>query len=163
MKLALIPNLLRNKRAVSAVISNLILISAVIVVGFAALAFTQSSSYFYAEQYSQDVNSDINKLKEKLAFEFVFYNRTEKVLRVYIINCGKTDNVTMPTAYVSDAFWGVTFSSIALKFLNNTSTNKLDQGQEGFFALSTALVGGNGYSLRIVTGRGSSFDVAFVA
>jgi flagellin-like protein len=164
-----IPNLLRNRRGVSPVISNIILVAAVIVVGFAVLAWTYSTSSSYTTQYSSAVNSDIDKLRERVAFEYIFYNNTTtpKSLSVYIMNFGQVGKVNVTTAYVSNSSWlAPPFSNIQLKFLNTTSTSYLNAGQEGYFVLSLSsitLQTGSSYTVKIVTWRGSIFESTFVA
>lgn len=160
-----IPNLLRNRRAISTVISNIILIAAVIAVGFAVLAWTYSTSSSYVDQYGSTVNSDIDMLRERVAFEYIFYNNTTpKSLFVYLMNCGQVDKVNVTTAYVSNSSWLATFSDIQLKFLNTTQTSYLNAGQEGYFVLSSiTLQTGSSYTVKIVTWRGSIFESTFVA
>ena len=55
--------LLRNRHGVSPVISNIILVAAVITVGFAVLAWTYSTSSSYTTQYGTSVSSDVDKLR----------------------------------------------------------------------------------------------------
>jgi len=158
--------MLHNKRAVSAVISNVILVGAVIAVSFVVLAWTQYRSSAYNDDYSEAMNADIAKLKERLAFEYVFYNQSGSKLSVYLMNCGTIDNVTIQTAYIRNNTWFKTFtkSEIDLKFLNETSTESLSIGEEGYFVLSSvSLVAGKSYSVRVVTRRGSTFDRTFIA
>jgi len=159
------PKLLRNKRAVNAVISSVILTGAVIAISFAVLVWAQSHSLSYNEQYGEAIDSDIARLKERLAFEYVFYNRGESNLTAYIMNCGTIDDVTVQTVYVSNATWRRSFSSISLKFLNGTLAQSLSRGKEGYFILSlpTPLTSNAIYHVKIITGRGSTFETTFIA
>ena len=79
--------LLRGRRAVNVVISNVILVGAVIAVSFVVLFWAQYRSSAYNDEYSEAMNADIAKLKERLAFEYVFYDDDECELRVYLMNC----------------------------------------------------------------------------
>jgi len=159
--------LLRNKRAVSAVISSVILTCAVVAVSFVVLVWAQSRSSSYNEQYGEAIDSDIAKLKESLAFEYVFYdNRSGSKLTVYFMNCGTIDDVTVQTVYVSNATWRLSFSSISLKFLNGTPAQSLKKGSEGYFILSLPsppLTSNAIYYVKIITGRGSTFETTFIA
>jgi len=74
--------LLHGKRAVNAVISNVILTGAVIVVSLVVLLWAQYRSSAYNEQYGEAMNADIARLKERLAFEYVFYDNSTKQLSV---------------------------------------------------------------------------------
>jgi hypothetical protein len=161
--------LFRDKRAVNAVISSVILTGAVLTVSFSVLIWTQSQASTYNDQFSDAVNSDINMLKERLSFEYIFYNRAGGALTVFLLNSGTIGNVTLPTVYVKNSTWLVSFSGaqINLKFMNGTSyliSQGLDVKGEGYFSLpSITLVAGKIYSVRVVTGRGSSFENTFVA
>jgi len=169
MNIRKVLELLHEKRAVSAVISNVILTGAVIAVSFVVLFWAQYRSSAYNDQYGEAMNADIARLKERLAFEYVFYNNSKKQLSVYLINCGTIGNVTIQTVYVKNNTWSSTFSKsqIDLKFMSGTSRpmpQELDIGGEGYFVLSSVgLVTGKSYSVRIVTGRGSIFESMFAA
>jgi len=98
--------LLRGRRAVSAVVSNVILVGAVIAVSFVVLFWAQYRSSAYNDEYSEAMNADIAKLKERLAFEYVFYDcDDEGELWVYLMNCGTIDNVTVQTVFVRNNTW----------------------------------------------------------
>jgi len=159
---------IRERRAVSVVVSNVILTSAAIAVSFVVLFWAQYRSSAYNEQYSEAMDADIARLKERLAFEYVFYNQSGSSLSVYLMNCGTIDNVTVRTVYVKDAAGALiqVSSSITLMQFNGTqiADNDLDRGEEGYFVLSSlSLATDAGYSLRVVTGRGSTFDHTFIA
>ena len=166
MKPKEVQKLLRDRRGVSTVISNIILVGAVIAVGFTVVAWTYSRSSLYRAQYSESVNSDVDKLRERVSFEHVFYNNSAGNLSVYLMNSGKVGSVNFTTVYVSNTSWVGTYPTFQLKFLNGTSTPGLAVGQEGYFVISLSsitLTQGNVYTVKIVTWRGSSFDNTFVA
>jgi len=173
MKSAGLKNLFKNRIAVSAVISNLILIAAVITVGFAALAWTYATSSSFTTQYSNTVNSDINALKERIAFEFVFYDNNTKSTYAYILNCGTIDTVNATIIYISNASTYCSFSTgkFQLRYLNRSLTTCLNKGEEGYFVMDCTqtdstpinLQTSTSYTMKIVTGRGSSFVYTFVA
>jgi len=159
--------LLRSRRAISPVISNLILIAAVISVGFVVLGWTYSSSNSYASQYGGSVLSNVNQLEERLGFEYIFYNSTKKSLSVYVINYGNVGAVTIAKLTVSNSSWTISnTTAITLYLLNGASSSSLGIGQEGNFtwssfpSSSTTLQGGS-YTISLVTGRGSSFADTF--
>jgi hypothetical protein len=168
MTVAEIVRLFRNKRAVSAVISNLVLIGAVIAVGLAALVWTNSASSSYMTRYGVSVQSNINQLSERITFEYIFYNRTAPVsLTVYLINCGSVGTVTLTKGYIRNASWTSSSFGISLHFLNESSgpNRALGVGQEGWFinATNIAILQSGSYTVNIVTGRGSSFAGTFAA
>ena len=166
MDLKKVWKLLHGRRGVNAVISNVILVGAVIAVSFVVLLWAQYRSSAYNEQYGEAMNADIDKLKERLAFEYVFYSGGN--LTVYLMNCGTIDNVRIQTVYVKDAIGALiqVNSSITLMYFNDTqiADKDLDRGEEGYFVLSSLnLLTSTSYSVRIVTGRGSTFDHTFIA
>jgi len=157
----------RDKRAVSAVVSNVILTGAVIMVGFSVLSWMLSQSSISRMQYSEAVNADIDRLKERLGFEYVFYNGTSKSLLVYLINCGTVDNVNLTTVYISFAngteIKAYSYSGFALKSFSGMiiADHKLNRGDEGYVVLSSLNFDSGNYLIRVATKRGSSFDYAF--
>lgn len=160
--------LLYRRRGVSAVISNVILTGAVVAVSFAVLFWTQYRSSAYNEQYSEAMDADIARLKERLAFEYVFHHRSGNKLLVYLMNCGTIDDTTVKTVYVTTSTGEQVrvFSSVTLMDFdgNEIADQDLDEGEEGYFVLfSTGLAPDSSYSVRVVTGRGSTFDHKFVA
>lgn len=166
MKLRKVWKLLRERHAMNVVISNVILTGAVIAVGFVVLAWTQYRSSAYNKQYNEAMNANIARLKESLAFEYVFYDSDESELWAYLMNCGTIDEVAIQTVYVKNNTWFGTYtrSEIALKFLNETLAQSLNMSEEGILVLSSVgLVTGKSYSMRIVTERGSAFEYLFVA
>ena len=150
----------KSKRAVSAVIANLILIAAVIAVGFAALVWAQSQSSNYNSQYGGIITSDTNQLQERIVFEYIYYNNTNNNLTVYLMNSGTIGNVNVTTVYVNNT----SNSTIALRLLiGGASISSLNATQEGYFSISPfpSLALGTNYSIKIVTRRGSTFVATF--
>ncbi len=154
--------LTRNKRAVSAVVSNMILIAAVITVGLAALAFSQYTSASYQKQYGQEINSDIQQMKEKIVFEYVLYNPTIQNLTAYILNCGTADNVQIANVYVN----GLKIQPTDFTFGRLREGNELflNKGDEGLININLNSVNVpvtmrnlQSYTVTITTGRNSNF------
>jgi len=124
----------------------------------------------YNNQFTQSVGAEVDRLKEKIVFEYIYYNSTStpKKVSVYLLNCGTIDNITILNVYVSNSSgWFQSFSSPSLKLLNGTpaSDQYLDRGEERRIdlSLSTSLTRYAYYSVRIVTVRGATFDSSFVA
>jgi hypothetical protein len=168
MSLRKVWKLLRERRAVSVAISNVILAGAVIVVGFVVLFWAQSRSSSYGQQYSQATSNGIAAVKEGVTYEYVFYNRTQKNLLVYIMNYGLVGNATVQTVYLSNATLFTSFSSISLKSTTTRQQLKwgLSTGSEGYFTIPISpisLTKSATYNIRIVTNRGNGFETTFVA
>lgn len=149
---------LSNRRAISAVISNMILIAAVIILGFVALFYAQSNATSYQTQYQQTVNSDISKLKEVVSFEYANYNAVAKTVTVYFINSGQIP-VTVNQVFLNSSAQSMSFSMF-YKNGQPSSSRTLSNGQEGYVVLSTNLASGL-YGFKITTGRQSSFEYNF--
>lgn len=165
MKSGLIRNIRRllfNKHAENTVVSSVILAGAVIALGLATLNWTYQKSLIANDEYADVTEANLASIKEKLVFEYIFYNSSENELTVYLMNCGKSNDVSLASVYLSNSSWVQSFSDIELRFLNGTLTQGLDIGEEGYFQISVSLVANTTYSLRIVTGRGRSFDTTFI-
>jgi hypothetical protein len=153
---------LKNKRAVSAVISNLILIVAVIVIGFSVLMWSQNQSSNYQKAQANIISQDINQLQERLALEYTYY--TSGTLKMYLLNCGSV-NVTLNRIYLSSAP-STPITPVLYDFSNSLiESNTLMPEGEGYVQIpvSSALTQGAKYDLTISTARGSSFVFSFVA
>jgi len=161
---------LSDKRAVSNVISATIMVGTVITLGFAVLAWSQSVSSNYNYQFSQTVTAEVDRLKEKLVFEYIYYNSssTPKKVSLYLLNSGTINNITILSVYISNSSgWLQSFSNPYLTLLNGSpaSDQYIDMREERRtnLSLSTSLKKYADYSVRIVTGRGATFDSNFVA
>ena len=148
--------LVKNRRAVSAVVSNLILVAAVIVVGFAVLAWEQNQSATYQQNQSATINDNINQIQERLSFEYVNYNGTS--LNVYIINSGTIDNVNVSSIQIGNNPQPIAVTKLFC--INGTQVNGLKIGQDGYFSVRTSLPSGTNF-INITTSRGSNFVTNF--
>ncbi len=140
-----------NRRAINAVISNLILIAAVLAVGFVVLIWSQYQSADYQMEYSNEVNSNIAQVQEKLAFQYVI--NAGGTLKVYLLNNG-IQNVTIQEVLVN----GVKNStSIVLHPLGSPASvvSSINVGEQAFFSIAPS--GPSPYIVKIETGRGSTF------
>jgi hypothetical protein len=154
-----------DKRAVSNVISATILTGVVIALSLSMFAWAQGRSSVYNNEYRETVDAETAKLKEKLAFEYVYY---EDDLSIYLLNCGTIDDIQIKTVYIYDS--GNTlleiFSNPQLYlFQSLVEISDLDRGEEGrlVLELSTILEQGAYYCVKIITVRGATFDTNFVA
>lgn len=148
--------LVRSRKALSPVISNLILIAVVIVLGFAALAYARNISTNYQTQYQQNVNSDIDKLKETIAFEYVYYDSGN--LHVYLMNAG-SNTLEVDKVYLSTSSVNYDYT---IKNMDGSSVpnHNLAAGDERQITLQNTLASGP-YTVKITTIRGSSFAYNF--
>jgi len=147
-----------------------ILTGVAITLGFAVLFWGQSRSSDYARNYGQTTDAEIAKLKEKLTVEYVVYNNISKSVRIFMLNSGAINNVTIQSVYVRNSTWSRVTSIPAegLKSFNGASIadQDLDMGEEGYVDVvlsPVALTARKYYSVRIVTGRGSIYEADFIA
>jgi hypothetical protein len=120
----------------------------------------------YNNEYSETVDAETAKLREKLAFEYVYYTSGEdSFLSIYLLNYGTIDDIEIKTVYISNStgalccepFVGPTL----YLFQSMEEISELDRGDEGRLVLSASLLGGY-YNVRVVTERGATFDTNFV-
>ncbi len=167
----------RSRRAVSVVISNIIMIAAVISIGFVVLMYANSQSNDYVSKYGSTVSSDIDKLSENVAFEFAYYSPSayssaNGSLAVYFMNVGSINNVNFTSAKISNSSWTQEFlslSNVQIRFLNGSLTSDIDVHQEGYITLALSqtennrLKTGTSYTIKLTTWRGSIFAYEFTA
>lgn len=140
-----------NRRAINAVISNIILIAAVIAVGFAVLVWSQYQSANYQMEYSNEVNGNIAQVQEKIAFQYVA--NVGGVVKVYLLNYG-IQNITIQKVFIN----GIENSTaIVLHPLGNEAAvvPSINVGEQAYFSIAPS--GSSPYVVTIVTGRGSTF------
>lgn len=157
---------LNNKIAESHVVSATILAGVAVALGLGVFAWAQARSSDYVNQYSETMNAETAKLRERLAVEYIVYDENADEIWIYLFSWGAIDDVEIQTVYIGRGTWHVAASNFALRFLNGTSIpdQDLDEGEEGYIIVSSSdLEIGGYYHVRIVTVRGTTFDSTFVA
>ena len=146
-----------NKRALSPVVSSMVLVAVVIVLGFSTLAYAHTISDDYRDQYQENVSTDISKLRETLTFEYVYFNNGH--ILIYFMNSGSISfevNMvslsTLPEAIEPN----ITYLSGGL-----ASNKTLAIGEQRLIDLPISIVSGQ-YTIKITTIRGSSFEYSFM-
>ena len=152
-----------DRRGVSVVISNVLMACAVIALGFAVYYWTWLRVSDVNLEYANVTEENIARIREKLDFEYIFYNTSENELTVYLLNWGKSGDVSLASVYLGNVSWSQSFYDIELRFLNGTLTQSLDILEEGYFQISVALVTNTSYFIRIATGRERLFATTFIA
>ena len=152
----------QNRRAVSEVVSSLILVAAVIAAGLAVTGYATSMSTNYQSQYGQSIGSDTNKVKQSLSIEYVSYNAPN--LCIYLVNSGRI------SANITSISVGSQSSTFTMYLMQNGQTTQplpshtLNIGQEGRIDSSfTGLIHNGLYTAKIATKEGSIFECNFVA
>lgn len=158
-------SLFSGERAISSVLSSVLLASVVLSLGFGVQYFVYWRSMEYNNQYGALVDESIEKLKEKLVFEHIFYDTNNNNLSIYLMNCGKINDASIDSVSISNGTeWSTVFYDVELKSLDDGEpTDGLDILDEGFFELPVGLVDDTSYTILIITGRGKTFATSFTA
>ncbi|UCE44258.1 MAG: hypothetical protein JSV57_01870 [Candidatus Bathyarchaeota archaeon] len=161
-----LPRILSNKRAVNNAVSATILTGVVIALSLTVFAWAQTRSSDYNSEFSETVDSETARLKEKLAFEYIFYDDYSCNLTVFLLNCGTIDDIEIKTVYINDGdndLVNISMDPTLYSFQgwDEIPDQVLDIGDEGRLILLLELVRGF-YNIRIVTARGATFDSGFV-
>ena len=164
-----ISRILLNKRAMNNAVSATIMTSVVIALGLSVFTWAQARSSDYNSEFSETVDTETAKLREKLAFEYIFYDGTSSSnLTVFLLNCGTIDDVKIKTVYIYDRSNDLIefFSNPRLysfQGLDEIPDQDLDIQDEGRLVLHLSFVLSGFYNIKIVTVRGATFDSDFVA
>jgi len=164
-----ISRILLNKRAMNNAVSATIMTSVVIALGLSVFTWAQARSSDYNSEFSETVDTETAKLREKLAFEYIFYDGTSSSnLTVFLLNCGTIDDVKIKTVYIYDRSNDLIefFSNPRLysfQGLDEIPDQDLDIQDEGRLVLHLSFWLSGFYNIRIVTVRGATFDTDFVA
>ena len=164
-----ISKIIFNKRAMNNAVSATIMTSVVIALGLSVFTWAQARSSDYNSEFSEAVDTETAKLREKLAFEYIFYDGTSSSnLTVFLLNCGTIDDVKIKTVYIYDR------SNDLIEFFSNPRLysfqglveipdQDLDIQDEGRLVLHLSFWLSGFYNIKIVTVRGATFDTDFVA
>jgi hypothetical protein len=155
-----------DRRAVSNAVSVTILTGAVIALSLAVFSWSQSRSSEYSSEFSETVDAETARLKEKLVFEYISYCNPSHNITAYLFNCGTVDDVEIKSVYVRKGGSLIAFSSLTLYSLEGTPIpdQDLDAGEEGRVVLELSSTLSSGYyNIIVVTTRGAKFGSSFVA
>jgi hypothetical protein len=160
-----ISKIIFNKRAMNNAVSATIMTSVVIALGLSVFTWAQARSSDYNSDFSETVDTETAKLKEKLAFEYIFYDGQN--LSVFLLNCGTIDDVKIKTVYICDS------SDVPIQIFSDPplypfqtwdeiSGQDLDIQDEGRLVLSVPDLPSGFYNIKVVTVRGATFETDFV-
>ena len=166
MIMKVVAHAILDKRAMSNVVSAVILTGVVIALSMAVFGWSESRASDYSNEYSDTVDAETAKLQEKLAFEYVYYACTND-LSVYLLNYGTIGGIEIKTVYVYDSGGALSCEPFVgptlYLFQSWDEISELDRGEEGRLVLELSPSLSNGYyNVRIVTERGATFDTNFV-
>lgn len=155
-----------DRRGVNNTISATIMAGAVVALGLAVFAWAQGRTSTYNSEFGETVDAETARLKEKLVFEYIFYDDDD--LTVYLLNCGTIDGIKIKTVYIyddSNNLKGIFSDPTLYQFetLEGIPGQVLDRGDEGRLVLDPSESLGGFCNIKIVTERGATFDQGFVA
>ena len=159
-------SLLLNKKAASVVISTLILSAGVLGMGIAVLYWAYSMGSIATRTYSMAEGNSSIAIQERLGFEWTDYSSSTNNITVNIINWGYTNNVTIAHVNLLDSRHQ-SLGGYDQPTLYNLTTSEtipsLSITDEGYCQLTapTSPLPAGLYYIRIVTGRGRTFDGSF--
>jgi len=165
-----IRGLLSSKKAVSVVVSTVVLTAGVLALGIAVLYWAYSWGNLANLEYSRAVADSSHAVSERIGFEYISFSSANNQLTVNIINWGRANNLSISLVYIWDSFHNyVGTGAYFPSQLTNLTTgspipdNSLNMGDEGGFTVRIPNSLPNGYyNIRIVTGRGRNFDSSFI-
>lgn len=158
-------NCFLDKKAASAVVGTLILTAGVLAMGIAILYWASSWGSIATRSYTTAEGNSAKAVQERLGYEYIDYSGN--VLTVNLINWGTSHNLTITNVYIyNNAHQYI--GNYSRPTLRNMTTSSiiaagLAVGGEGYFQItpSPTLASGSFYYIRIVTGRGRTFDGSF--
>lgn len=167
-------SLILDKRAVSVALSTLIITAGVVGFGITVLYWAYSWGGIANHEYSEAVTSSQSAILEKIAFEYAHYHDVTLPngtvvgnLTVYIINCGKTDNVSIARVFIRDSQLVLlpdrTYSNVQLKdATSNMNTTGVNIGGQAYFNIEMPPLAANSYyTISLITQRGRQIDYSF--
>jgi hypothetical protein len=162
-----IKSLFLNKKAVSVVVSTIVVTAGVLGMGIGVLFWAYSMGDIAAHTYSNTEATNAKAVQERLAFEFTDYSTSNNILTVNVMNWGDSGNLTIANVYIynsSHQYVG-NFSRPALRNIVTSALIPfgLSVTGEGYFQIrpNPALAAGSFYYIRIITDRGRTFDGSF--
>jgi flagellin-like protein len=166
-------------RALSPIFATLILAAIVITFGTVAYYYTSNVTTNATNEYVKSVADSKVSISERVGFENVVYSQNPVNFKIYIINCGSSNNIELNTLYVYNSNGQLVGYNATLSTnspLRNIDTdalipnNSLHLGQEGYFNAQLTKTGtgtisslASGlYTVHLITKGGSTFDYQVV-
>ena len=171
-----IKHFLFNKKGASVVVSTIILTAGVLAMSIAVLYWTYSMGKIGNIEYSKNTATSTSAVLERLGYESVSYSASTNTLTAYIVNWGKTDNITIVHVLVLDRFYNVIGSNtigpnyapvklFSIDRGNEVTGDKLRIGTDAYFRIqittASPLDPNQLYYVRIVTSNGRNYDGSF--
>jgi hypothetical protein len=178
----------RDKRALSPIFATVLLATIIIVFGSTAFYYSSNITQTATNDYVKTLSDSQQAMAERISFENVVFIPSDSsntpaspTLTIYILNSGSANNVEINTLFLYDASHNIipvpytispnTHSAVLadtsfLDLTGGAQIKPLNVGKEGVFAIKldstlTSLPSMYpGYTIRLITKSGSSFDYA---
>lgn len=83
--------LLNDLKAITPVVSTIILCGVVLIIGISVWSYIYSVTRSLEEDYYQGVKRQIDAISERFTVEHIYYDNTTEILNVYVFNYGTVD------------------------------------------------------------------------
>jgi len=83
--------LLNDIKAITPVVSTIILCGVVLIIGISVWSYTYSITRSLEESYYQGVKRQIDAISERFVVEHIYYDNSTDILNVYVFNYGTVD------------------------------------------------------------------------
>ena len=84
----------------------------ILIIGLGVISWANSRAAATSDEYAATVDSNLDQIKEKVIFEYVYYNTSNHELVVYVMNSGQSDAITITSAITSNSSWYQILSEI---------------------------------------------------
>lgn len=144
-----------ERKGISPIIATFILIAVVMSLSVTVYTWASGWAAKYTRSLESAVEADINRMKERLAIEYIYYDSESDKVTVYLLNYGKVNDTRIRSVTIRPLGGEpIRFEDFALS---------LDIGEEGFIELKPIeLEKGTFCTILIVTNRGAEFYDSFV-
>jgi len=90
----------RDRRAISPVISSILLCATVLAVGASVWSFSYNAGTMLRQNYCREVGQRVDGLRERFIIENIIFNSTgNNTMRIWVYNCG-TINIKLTAIHV---------------------------------------------------------------
>lgn len=151
-----------DRRALSPVISTVIMASVVIALSFAVLVWSQNRTSDYAQEYGEITDAEIARLNERITVEYIDHGGSGN-LKIFLLNYGDIDVRIQSVRVHNHVGYDEYFEIAEFGFHNGTISLDpyLPMGEEGYIKINCGALTEGKYFVSIITERRSSFDTEF--
>ncbi len=105
----------RRRKGLSTVMSEIILASVVLAIGFSVWGYSSSVTSATSNSYVGDIQGQMDVLMERFTIEHITYINSTQVLRVWVYNYGGNDIVLNLFAFNGGQSWSTLGTTVAAR------------------------------------------------